>query len=418
MTSLSLFYVSQEEWDKAVPILERLKLRYKKRPALVQPLWSCYQALGLYDKAEKLLGDSMSADPKPGMDIMFDLERRVRLALVQKKFDVAHNCADRLITAFPNLPSGFSWKGFTYFMQDDFANAEKAYQRLAEKEDKRTQIEGFEYLAEVSLSRGKIEEAKQRILRAIELAKSLKDFGPPVEWELQRLHYFLAYLERLSGRLPEAFKEADLACRDSEMEGVGLVQKLHLRALITLEMNRFEKFDKQVEEIKKFLDPDRFPPPRASFPRLMRVYYHLQGHRELQKNNYELAIRYFWKALDLLSVLAAQDIDADHAKYFYSLAEAYRRSGSIFDSFPMYEKVVLPTVSREFSGDLYAKSYYGMGLQWEQMIRNLGTPADAQERRLKAIECYRKFLDLWKDADPIFPEIADAKSRLARLEAE
>lgn len=33
----------------------------------------------------------------------------------------------------------------------------------------------------------------------------------------------------------------------------------------------------------------------------------------------------------------------------------------------------------------------------------------------KAIEHYEKFLSLWKDADPDFPEVEDAKERLAAL---
>lgn len=371
----------------------------------------CYRAVGLYAKAEKLLEEYLSENSKPDPPI---LVQGWSLALAQKKFDVAHETADRMISAYPNDASNRLRKGNTYFKQDDFANAEKEYQKLVEKDDPRDRMRGFYRLAAVSLSRGRIEEAKQRTIRVIDLVQRIKDTRSMERY----LHYLLAYLHRLSGQLPEALREADQACRDGEKEGVGFVRNLHLRALITVEMNRFEEFEKQVEEIKGYLDPDRFP---MGFPRLMRVYYHLLGHRELQKKNYPLAIRYFWQALDLLSVLNAQNADDDHAKYFYSLAEAYERSGDSWNAYPAYEKVTLPTVDREFSGDLYAKSYYWMGRYYEWNEQREGswfTPEAFRKSHELITGNYRKFLELWKDADPIFPEVEDAKKRLARREAE
>jgi len=405
--------MGREEWGQAVPVLERLLLRYPGRSSVVRTLLTCYRSVGRYADAVKLLDDLTGAVAEPGTDANSLLGIRRSLALSQGQFDIAHDCAERMKAANPNILSYLSNEGFVYFLQDDLSNAEAMYRQMAESDNIRFQRDGYNYLAAVSLSRGRIEEAKQRIRRAIELCHSLEAYGPDME---RPYRHFLAYLERLSGRLPEALKEAELACGDGEIKSLGpfTLQQLHLRALITLEMNRSEDFEKQVEAIKGYLIPDRSP---WGAPRFMRVYYHLLGHRELRKGQYDLAIRYFWKAADLISTLAARSMDADHAKYFYDLAEAYRRSGDLPAAVVMYEKVILPTVSREFSGDLYARSHYWMGLDSELRVRGTEAPALAQERRLKAIGHYRKFLELWKDADPIFPEVEDARKRLAALEA-
>jgi tetratricopeptide (TPR) repeat protein/TolB-like protein len=413
MTDLALDRMGQEEWDAAIPILEKLILRYPQTINIVASLVDCYRSVGRYQEAEKLVDERLGTDPKPGRDTNALISSRRRLALVQGKFDVAHDCVERLKAFSPDPDAYFSNKGFVFFLQDDLSNAEKMYQKMVESDNQRTQMSGFRYLAAVSLSRGHIEEAKRRTVRAIELLKGLEDYGPPME---KPFRHFLAYLERLSGRLPEAFREIELAYGAGENKGlVQVVPVIYLRALITVEMNRFEEFEKQIEEIREYLDPDRFP---FGAPRYMRVYYDLLGHRELQKKNYDLAIQYFWKALDLLSPLGAQSIDGEHAKYYYDLAEAYRLSGNRRGAVTMSEKVVLPTVSREFSGDLYAKSYYWMGVDSELRMNSTGTPDLAREWREKAVGHYHKFLGLWSDADPIFPEVEDARQRLARLEAK
>jgi cytochrome c-type biogenesis protein CcmH/NrfG len=46
----------------------------------------------------------------------------------------------------------------------------------------------------------------------------------------------------------------------------------------------------------------------------------------------------------------------------------------------------------------------------------LGKIAEQQGDKARARENYRKFLDLWKDADAGLPEVEDAKKRLAGIE--
>jgi tetratricopeptide (TPR) repeat protein len=86
------------------------------------------------------------------------------------------------------------------------------------------------------------------------------------------------------------------------------------------------------------------------------------------------------------------------------LARAYYESGDLNKAQEEYEKITRLTFGRRWGGDIYARSFYMLGRIHEQ-----------QGNKAKAKENYRKFLELWKDADLGLVEVEDAKTRLEAL---
>jgi hypothetical protein len=86
----------------------------------------------------------------------------------------------------------------------------------------------------------------------------------------------------------------------------------------------------------------------------------------------------------------------------------------------MYEKVPPYWEQRFNSGDIYARSFYGRAKAHELFGERAGLTAEQKKtERAKAIEGYRKFLNLWGQADPVFAaEVNDARTRLAALLAD
>ncbi len=131
----------------------------------------------------------------------------------------------------------------------------------------------------------------------------------------------------------------------------------------------------------------------------MRHYYHLMGMIEIERKDYSKAIEYFKKGLPLsLPTSIIRLIYAD------SFGLAYYKSGNLEKARDEYERIASFTRGREDYGDVYAKSFYMLGMIYEEQ-NNIG----------KAIENYEKFLDLWKNADPGIAEVEDARKRLAGL---
>jgi tetratricopeptide (TPR) repeat protein len=83
-------------------------------------------------------------------------------------------------------------------------------------------------------------------------------------------------------------------------------------------------------------------------------------------------------------------------------------SGRLAESVALLEKVLSRYDESRIGVPIMAvKAYYLLGSAYEKSGWNK-----------RAVEQYEEFLDIWKNADPGIPEVADAKERLQRLKGK
>jgi tetratricopeptide (TPR) repeat protein len=405
--SLAQIYQDLEEYEKAIPLLERARTRVKDNEYIVRLLAVCHAGRGDFARAEQILDERQKTTPKVSMPF---LHLRAVYDADQGKFEEALSFMDRLQQLYPNSPRYVRYgKAPVLITMDDLERAERVLQATVAGEEKTERVYASMGLMGLYLTQGRLQAARTEAERGLALAEDLGEPG----W-LSMAHVNRAFVERLSGDFEEALRQTELACPDPGQATIYDLGTLYLKALITLDLGRTEEFEKQIEAIRQLVERERYP-------KLMRVYHQLLGQREMRANRAEKAIRYFWKALELLpSPIGKSNADTDSARYYFAMAEAYLKSGAYSRAAEMYERVPPYWEQRFNSGDIYARSFYGRARAHELFSERAGLTAEQKKtERAKAIDGYRKFLSLWGRADPLFaPEVNDARARLSALESE
>jgi len=177
-------------------------------------------------------------------------------------------------------------------------------------------------------------------------------------------------------------------------------------------LKSFGEARKTLSQLKTFIDK---VVPDFAKPKIMRYHDWLKGIISLEENNLSGAVSDLENAVSLFPVPYFYGAEGkgmgdfnfsfiDYADYLNPLARAYFESGDLEKARQVCEKIIGLSVGRMYSGDLYARSFYMLGKIYEQ-----------QRKKGKARDNYRKFLDLWKDADPGLPEVEDARKKLTGL---
>jgi serine/threonine protein kinase/Flp pilus assembly protein TadD len=382
--NLGIIYERIEEYDKAIELYKR-NSKDSKHPGAFPfaRLATVYGAKGLYNKAQEVLEDYI----REISDSTY-LRRALSSNFVsQAKYDLALDEANKALSLAPTDKYPILLTGQIRLLKGDLREAEEIFQNYLETPTKQEAIDGIGNLATLYLLEGKLGKSKEQIQQALELSRQAKE----TTWESVWLET-LGDLLMKTGDCAPALKEYENAHeRAVEGDELGLQREaLWKKGLAYIGLHSIEKAQKTADELKEMIE-------KGIYKKIIRLYYHLQGSIDLERKNYPLAIEYLRKAVS--SVPAQGD-----AILYDTLALAFFKSGDLENAQKAYETIVSLTWGRLSYGDIYAKGFYHLALIDEK----LGDKAKAREN-------YRKFLDLWKDADPGLPEVEDARKRLAGL---
>jgi tetratricopeptide (TPR) repeat protein/predicted Ser/Thr protein kinase len=381
-------YRNMEKWDLAAQQFEKVLTINDADELAYENLAVIYMAKGMYQKAIDLLESKLAA-----FSSWFSFHDRVATAyLCVHRYDRALEEARKAGTVNPSDFEPIELEGLIHLVKGDPESAEKSFRRLIQAEDPQFQSIGRTWLCHLYLAQGKYDLLRQEIKAGSEHARS----SSLIE-ELHNLMLMSAYVGLQMNDLPAAYEASTQALEAAqESQRADYVNaSLYCRGLILAKMKRFAEARTAAEKLKLYIE-------KSEVGDEIRQYHRLLGEIAREEGDLAQAIVSFETAVSLLPY---QNNKFDlHLLYLDSLASAYHQRGDLDKARNTCERILSLTTGRVRWGDLYAKSHY-----------RLGKILQAQGQKDKAAGFYRRFLEIWSQADPGLPEIADARNQLAAL---
>jgi len=394
-TNLGVLYTLTEQWDQAIDLyLVQIQMKDESFFPYIN-IAEPYRAKGEYKTAGKVLEGYLQ-------DIGDSLMIRLELSwnyLIQGDYDLALAEANKAQALNPDEIMVYITKGNAYVGKEDFNKAEEQYLKVLESEELGYHMYTRIVLGSSYILRGKFKNGIQHYGQGLELAEKLGD-----NWWRACFYVWRAYLYLKSGQPEEALNDCEAAfeiAQESEDSMKWQRRALYYKGRAYLILGSVDEAQKAAEDIKELVE-------RGTNKKDIRYAHHLLGLMELKRKNDDKATDYFTKAISLLPYPhSVAPFAIDQANFTEPLASAYYESGDLERAREEYEKILTFTVGKIYFGDIYARSLYWLGRIYE-----------AQGDAAQAVEHYGQFLTLWKDADPGFDEVEEARKRLADLKSQ
>jgi eukaryotic-like serine/threonine-protein kinase len=367
------------KFDKAI--------RYLQQALAIDPLYKfAYNLLAYYyseigDFEKSLMAVNQYTTMAPGEANPYDT--RGDLYAWNGKIDQAINSYKKALEIKPDFTTPMMNLGTMYLFKKEYAKAEACFKELTISNDQSGpwHATGRHCLALLLAYKGKLKEA-QIVLDKDIAADGLERFS----WhEGVNKHISKANIHEEQGNLGLAIKEVESGLKKNEKDDAWArwLYRDHY-ALLLAKSGKMTEAEAIVQTLKKESEEDK---------RAVYTYWRAAGAIALAKN-------------DLKS--AQYDLEMGEADTFwgnYLLASTYLQLGLLDKAAAILEKAISRyDRARALNPILAVKVYYLLGLTYEK-----------SGWKDKAIENFKEFLDIWKNADAGLPEVEDARQRLEKL---
>jgi tetratricopeptide (TPR) repeat protein len=344
--------------------------------------------LGHYDRARELEEDFVQRNPNdPGVHRLLAAGH-----LCLGQLDAARREADTAFVLAPGLFATYLVKGDLAHVSGEFDAAEREYLAVVEKGDDLNRQTARARLARLYIAEGRFEKAAAQMnLSAAALGDRMGQDPAAIAIRMiqAQVDFASGHPESTSRTLEALLHHPALRNRPITAQAVTLY--LGISDLARGDIIKAQKTAVDFEnQIDKGLDN-----------RARRYHLCLSGAIAMKRGNARTAVPDLEQSVSRLPAQVA--MGDEHGFFLGQLAHAYEQAGDFAKARETYEKIIALTTGRLAWGDVYARSYYRLGLI-----------ADRQGDKARAREQYQKFVEIWKDADPGLPEVADAGKRLAR----